>query len=577
MNLFSKIFLGIGGTAVLTGMSLKVFPQENDGLSVAKKVADKVIADTHFAFTLVPQKEVLGLQVVDFRSLRPVSGQQVYAKSKLTAINDTVLSFGLSYAGQISIWINSKPVYDGENSVVKIPKEISYNRFTFNQRFSAGLKKGDNEIVIRYTAVEPRLPVVFLMPATKEGDLDAAARFSSGIKEESQNTSWMLLGPFNKMRQLNMQARLPDYLMEGTGVLNWVKSPQRFIPELETPATAAYQRDPYTDWHYSHGAMVWSIMALDTDGKYSAFAKQYIDFTLQQIPYFVYQYNSLFAWRGSYHRIFRRTMLDDTGAPILPFAEWLLREKNAAVKELVMPIANYVANEQHRLKDGTFCRPEPVEFTVWADDLFMGVPFLLQMAEITGDRKYYDDASIQVVNFRKYLLNSATGLYKHAWFNDKRQQSAAYWGRANGWVAWANAELLAKLPRKHPAYKQVLRNFRQEMKALIAYQDKNGFWHQVLDRPDSYEETSCTALFTIALARGVREGWLSAAYKKNAHAGWEAVKTKIDENGVVYGICQGTDIGYNQEFYMKRKTINNDPRGMGAVITAGIEISKLRK
>ncbi|MNL76003.1 Glycosyl Hydrolase Family 88 [compost metagenome] len=75
----------------------------------------------------------------------------------------------------------------------------------------------------------------------------------------------------------------------------------------------------------------------------------------------------------------------------------------------------------------------------------------------------------------------------------------------------------------------------------------------------------------------MREGWLSTSYKKNAFAGWEAVKTKIDENGVVHGICQGTDIGYDQGFYMKRKTIDNDPRGMGAVITAGIEISKLRK
>jgi len=577
MNLSSKVFLGIAGTVMLTGMSFSALAQANDGLSIAKKVADKVIADTRFAFTLVPQKEVLGLQVVDFRSLRPLPAQQVYAKCRLTAISDTLISFGLSYAGQLSIWINSKPMYQGENAVVKIPKEISYNRFTFSNRFSIGLKKGDHEIVLRYTAVESGLPVVFLMPATKEGDLDAAVKFSSGIKEDNQNTAWMLLGPLNKTQQMDPQVGLPDYLMEGKGALTWVKSPQRFIPELETPAAASYQRDPYTDWHYSHGAMVWSMMALDTAGKYTAFTKQYIDFTLQQVPYFRYQYNSLFAWRGSYHRIFRRTMLDDTGAPILPFAESLLKEKDPAVKELVMPIANYVANEQHRLKDGTFCRPEPMEFTVWADDLFMGVPFLLQMAKITGDHKYYDDAGNQVLNFRKYLLNRATGLYKHAWFNDKQQQSAAYWGRANGWVAWANAELLAKLPKSHPAYKQVLLNFRQDMKALIAYQDKSGFWHQVLDRPDSYEETSCTALFTIALARGVREGWLNASYKKNAFAGWEAVKTKIDEHGVVHGICQGTDIGYDQEFYMKRKTIDNDPRGMGAVITAGIEISKLRK
>lgn len=577
MNAFSRYFLSIAGALVLTGISLRALPQVNDGLSVAKKVADKVIADTRFSFTLVPQKEVLGLQVVDFRSLRSMPGQQVYAKSKLTAISDTVLSFGLSYAGHISIWIDSKLVYDGENVVVKIPKEISYNRFTFNQRFSAGLKKGDHEILIRYTPIKSALNVVFLMPATKDGDLDAAAQFSSAIKEDKQNMAWMLLGPVNETQQLNPQAELPGYLMEGAEVLSWVKSPQRFIPELEIPSNAAYQRDPYTDWHYSHGAMVWSIMALDRDGKYTNFAKQYMDFTLQQVPYFSYQYNSLFAWRGSYHRIFRRTMLDDTGAPVLPFSEWLLREKNAAVKELVMPIASYVSDAQYRLKDGTFCRPEPVEFTVWADDLFMGVPFLLQMGQITRDSKYFDDAGKQVLNFRKYLLNPTTGLYKHAWFNNKQEQSAAYWGRANGWIAWANVELLAKLPKNHPAYKQVLRNFRKDMKALVGYQGKNGFWYQVLDRPDSYEETSCTALFTIALARGVREGWLSAAYRKNALAGWEAVKTKIDENGIVRGICQGTDIGYDQEFYMKRKTIDNDPRGMGAVITAGIEMSKLRR
>lgn len=576
MNVISRLFLSTAGTTLLTLMSLRALPQANDGLAIAKKVADRVIADTRFAFTLVPQKEVLGLQVIDFSSLQPRVQRQVCAKSQLTTLADTTVSFGLSYAGSISIWINRKKVYGEENPFIQIPKEISYNRFTFNKRFSAHLKKGDNQVLIFYTPNANANPVVFLMPVAGMGDLDASAKFSTGIKDDTQNTAWMLLGPLDKGKQPDTESGMPDYVMEGGKALTWTKGLQRFIPELETPPGAAYQRDPYTDWHYSHGAMVWSILALDNGGKYTAFAKQYVDFTLQQVPYFRYQYNSLFAWRGSYHRIFRRTMLDDTGAPILPFAELYLNEKKTAAKELLMPIANYVANEQVRLKDGTFCRPEPVEFTVWADDLFMSVPFLLQMAKITGENKYYDDAVKQVLNFRKYLLNPKTGLYKHAWFDNKKQQSAAYWGRANGWIAWATVELLAKLPKNHPAYKQVLSNFKQEMKALVGYQHKNGFWHQVLDRPDSYEETSCTALFTLALARGIREGWLSSAYKKNAFAGWEAVKTKIDGNGVVHGICQGTDIGYDQEFYMKRKTIDNDPRGMGAVITAGIEISKLQ-
>lgn len=574
MHAISRFFLTI---AVLCGISLRALPQENDALSVARKVADKVITDTRFDFSLVPQKEVLGLQVIDFRSLLPRPAQQVYAKSRLTAVSDTTVSFGLSYAGSISIWVNRKQVYKEENPAMQIPREISYNHFTFSKRFSASLKKGDNDVVILYKSIATAIPVVFLMPATAAGGLDTAAKFSSGMMDDVSNTTWLLLGPVDSSTALKPESALSDYVMEGTKALNWVKSPQRFIPELDTPPNAAYRRDPYTDWHYSHGAMVWSIMALDNDGKYSAFAKQYIDFTLKQVPYFGYQYNSLFAWRGSYHRIFRRTMLDDTGAPVLPFAELYLTEKNEALKALVMPIADYVAREQVRLKDGTFCRPEPVEFTVWADDLFMSVPFLLQMAKITGDHRYYDDAAKQALNFRKYLLNPQTGLYKHAWFDHQQQQSAAYWGRANGWVAWATVELLAKLPKTHPAYKQVLSNFRQHMKALLRYQNKNGFWHQVLDRSDSYEETSCTALFTLALARGIREGWLSTAYQKNAFAGWAAIQTKIDENGVVHGICQGTDIGYDQEFYMKRKTFDNDPRGMGAVITAGMEISKLRK
>jgi unsaturated rhamnogalacturonyl hydrolase len=575
MKLPGRLFLSIPAMIGFLMMTLTASPQANDALSIVKKVADKIIADTRFDFTLVPQKDVLGMQVIDFRSLHPVPGQQLYAKSQLSAQKDTLVNFGLSYAGNLRILINKMEVFSEENTGIKIPKEVSYNRFTFNKSFSARLRKGNNEVVVSYAAGANAVPVVFMMPATKAGDLDASVNFSSGIPNDPQNSAWLMMGPFTGKQDIHPDREMPNHVVTGSKVYTWLKAPQRFLPELVTDSTAAYQRDPYTDWHYSHGSMVWSLMALE-GAKYAAFAKKYIDFTLQQVPYSRYQYDSLFAWRGSYHRIFRRTMLDDTGAPILPFAEFYLKEKSEALKNLVMPVAAYVSKEQVRLKDGTFCRPEPVEFTVWADDLFMGVPFLLQMAKITREDKYYDDAAKQVLNFRKYLLEPKTGLYKHAWFNDKKQRSAAYWGRANGWIAWATVELLAKLPKSHPAYQQVLNNFRQQMKTLITYQDKSGMWHQVLDRPDSYEETSCTALFTLALARGVREGWLNAVYRQNAMKGWDAVKTKIDEQGVVHGICRGTDIGYDQQFYMDRKTIDNDPRGLGAVITAGIEISKLQ-
>jgi rhamnogalacturonyl hydrolase YesR len=364
------------------------------------------------------------------------------------------------------------------------------------------------------------------------------------------------------------------YYMAAGKMIAWQAAPERSLPELVVPANATYKRDSYADWNYSNGATIWSLMGLE-DEKYSEFVKKYCRFILDNRAYFRWQYDSLFAYRGSFHRIFRQSMLDDSGTPALPFAELYLKDKDTTLKKFIDPIAAYVYNKQMRLKDGTFCRPEPVNYTVWADDLFMSVPFLLRMAAGTGEQKYYDDAVKQVINFSAYLLDPATGLYKHGWFDNTHEMSVAFWGRANGWVVWATAELLTWLPAGHPKYKTVLKLFRDHITSLVRYQEADGMWHQVLDRQDSYKETSCTALFTLAIARGVRKGWLDPSYKKYAISGWNAVVKNIDADGTVHGICRGTEIGFDQKFYMDRQTIDHDPRGLGAVITAGVEISKL--
>jgi rhamnogalacturonyl hydrolase YesR len=325
--------------------------------------------------------------------------------------------------------------------------------------------------------------------------------------------------------------------------------------------------------------MVWSILNLsDATGndKYKMFAKTYVDFILKHLEYFRWQYDSLYAFRGSYHRIFRLTMLDDAGAPALPFTSLYIKDHDTALRKIIDPVINYVSNTQVRLTDSTFCRPEPVEYTVWADDLFMSVPLLLQAAKITGDIKYLNDAAKQAINFQQYLWDEGAGLYRHGWFNKTGKQSAVCWGRANGWIAWATAELLNALPKQHSLYKKIENNFRQHIASLIRYQADDGMWRQVLNNPNSYEETSCTAMFTLAIARGINNGWLSKKYKEYALKGWKAVVNHVTADGIVHGICRGTEIGDDEQFYMNRRTIDNDPRGLGAVITAGIEISKLK-
>lgn len=542
-----------------------------EALQVVDKVVSKLIADTRFAYKLAPQKEELGMQVIDFRRMASTAHKVLYAMRQASAATDTLVYFGVSGAGKITIWLNKQEVFRQDTRESVVPKEIAYSRFHFSRGFTAKCRKGVNEIIIRYETVQaPAL--VFLRPQLTNGDLNTAVNVNTGAFP-----GWWLLGPFEKKDTSVMKGKaiLPYYTIAGKKY-TWEKPVQRLLPELLVDSTITYQRDPYADWHYANGNTVWSVMNLAKETgnpKYLDFVKNYTGFIIQHSPYFRKQYDSLFDFRGSFHRMFRLTMLDDAGAAVLPFIELYMVNKDAALKKIIDPVADYISNGQVRLKDGTFCRPEPTEMTIWADDLFMSVPFLLRMGKITGQQKYYDDAVKQFTHFRAYLLDSSNGLYRHGWFSATRQQAPVCWGRANGWMAWATAELLGSLPATHPSYSHILTAFKEQMAALVKYQEKDGMWHQVLDRSDSYEETSCTAIFTLALARGVRRGWIDPVYKTNALNGWKAITKKIEADGTVHGICRGTEIGFDAQFYFDRKTIDQDPRGLGAVITAGMEIA----
>lgn len=548
-----------------------IYAQNLDPLVLTHKVAEKVIADTRFEWKWVLQKEELGMQVIDFGFLNLPANSTALALKNAQVNSDTVVRFGCCGVGHMKVWVNGKLCWEQKGVRLVKPKEIAYNRFSFEWYFDIPLKKGKNEILIEYKNIST-YPIMFLRPVTKVGDLD-----QSVLPAEGHFTQWVYAGPIDTA---SVSFPIKNYYHQQGGIVSWQTAPQKVLPELVVPSGAAYQRDPYSDWHYSHGTLMWSILGLYEKTKsedYLRFVKKYTSFVLDNLNYLKWQYDSLHAWRGSYHRIFRRSMLDDAGAPVLPFVDLYLAEKDGRMAQFIQLFANYISTKQVRLKDGTFCRPEPEEYTIWADDLFMSVPFLIRMKKATGEEWYLKDAVHQVINFRKYLLDSTTGLYKHGWFSQTNCQSDVYWGRANGWVAWATAELLDVLDKTHPEYKKIRQAFREHMSALSKYQATDGFWHQVLIRPDSYKETSCTAMFALAIARGIRRGWLDPSFKPIALKAWSAVASQIDAQGVVHGICRGTEIGANDQFYMDRATINNDPRGLGAVITAGIEIDQLSK
>ena len=166
----------------------------------------------------------------------------------------------------------------------------------------------------------------------------------------------------------------------------------------------------------------------------------------------------------------------------------------------------------------------------------------------------------------------------HGWVESMPTHPEFHWARANGWAFMALAELLEVLPENHPNRAKVLQLYRDHARGLAAYQSGMGFWRQLLDRPDSYLETSATAIYTFAYARGINRGWIDGkTFGPMTLLAWNAVTTKVNANGQVEGTCVGTGMAFDPAFYYYRPTSVFAAHGYGPVLLAGSEILTMLK
>jgi len=128
------------------------------------------------------------------------------------------------------------------------------------------------------------------------------------------------------------------------------------------------------------------------------------------------------------------------------------------------------------------------------------------------------------------------------------------------------------MPENHPQRAKVLEIFRRGAQGAADVQSGSGYWHQLLDRTDSYLETSATSMFTFAIARGVNRGWLQPVFAPVAQAGWRAVERRIRPDGMIDGTCVGTTAAYDAVYYYHRPTDPAAMQGFGATLMAGAEV-----
>jgi unsaturated rhamnogalacturonyl hydrolase len=256
-------------------------------------------------------------------------------------------------------------------------------------------------------------------------------------------------------------------------------------------------------------------------------------------------------------------------------------------------------DSQPRTGDGGFWHKQHYTNQMWLDGLYMGAPFYAECTERFNSPKDFDDVAKQFRLIDEYLYDAKSGLFYHGWDSAKIQSwvnpitgaSSNFWGRAVGWYAMACVDVLDFLPANHPARKQIIAELKKVSGGIVKWQDADsGLWWQVMDqgkRKGNYLEATASAMFVYALAKGVNRGYLSRDYVPAIFKSYNGIITRlVKTDGDKISIeqcCQVAGLGNfsgkirdgSFNYYISEPVVENDLKGVGPFILAGIEVQKL--
>lgn len=211
----------------------------------------------------------------------------------------------------------------------------------------------------------------------------------------------------------------------------------------------------------------------------------------------------------------------------------------------------------------------------WCDALFMAPPVYGAMFRITGEERYLDFMDSEYRAAAEHLFDPEYNLFyrdANAFGRKERNGKPLFWGRGNGWVFGGLALLLRELPVGHPKRPFYETLFRKLAEGILACQDEKGSWHASMLDHVQYPaaENSGSSFFVYGLAWGVNNGILKGRkYRKAALAGWEALKTYVDDAG---------KLGSVQRVAASPQNVSRESTavyGVGAFLLAGIEILEM--
>jgi len=338
-------------------------------------------------------------------------------------------------------------------------------------------------------------------------------------------------------------------------------------------------------WDYTAGLFTLSLLKLNHEVP----THRYVQFSADTIGSFIAPDGSIQGYKLDEYNI-------DNIAPGKTVLALYQLTKEARYKKCADLLRKQLKTHP-RTSEGGFWHKQRYPHQMWLDGLFMGSPFYAEYAKrFNGPVTDYDDVVKQFQLVDAHLYDGRSGLYYHGWDEQRQQEwankttglSSSFWGRAVGWWAMAQVDVLDFLPKDHPGRAEIIAMIQKTSAGIVKHQDTNsGLWWQVMDRggdPGNYLEATASAMFVYSMAKAVNHGYLARDYVPAILKGYDGIITRLikaDGTGKISltRCCSVAGLGYGRdgsyEYYLREPVVDNDLKGVGPFILAGIELQEL--
>lgn len=284
--------------------------------------------------------------------------------------------------------------------------------------------------------------------------------------------------------------------------------------------------------------------------------------------------DELISWYDSRLKIGLPPRNVNTVTPFLTMAFLYEMRENGEWKKVMTDLACWIMNDMPRTPEGGIQHKHAQldnHGDLWDDTLFMTCLFLAKAGKIFERKDWVDEALYQTLLHMKYLTDTKTGLWYHAWSYDNRDNYAdALWGRGNSWITVFIPEFIDIVNPDEPVKRMLINALASQIESLAKYQDESGLWHTLINDPSSYLESSATAGFSAGIFKAVRMEYIGKEYLETAEKGLEALYSQIDKDGTVLNVSYGTNVGHDLEHY-RNIPIRPMQYGQGLAMMAVIE------